>query len=106
MGSRLFLHIHVKRQRNASQISRPCTMHTSMPNKKAWDDISLRTMSKKTIRRVLLDVLTLRHGQASRLARVKAHSTPPGGKLTRQLKGEAASVDTLMVPTASGQSSS
>src|SRR5947209_20511406 len=47
MGSRLFLQIPVKRRKNASRISRPCTMHTSMPNKRDLGVRSMRTIYKR-----------------------------------------------------------
>src|SRR3989442_450298 len=47
MGSRFFLPIPVKRRKNASRISRPCTMHTSMPNKRDWGVRSVRTIYKR-----------------------------------------------------------
>src|SRR2546428_14009219 len=47
MGSRLFLQIPVKRRKNASRISRPCTMHTSMPNKRDLGVLSVRTIYKR-----------------------------------------------------------
>src|SRR5712664_4013083 len=47
MGSRLFLQIPVKRRKNASRISRPCTMHTSMPNKRDLGVLSMRTIYKR-----------------------------------------------------------
>src|SRR3989442_3902466 len=47
MGSRLFLQIPVKRRKNASRISRPCTMHTSMPNKRDLGVLSVRTVYKR-----------------------------------------------------------
>src|SRR6266571_8933159 len=47
MGSRLFWQIPVKRRKNASRISRPCTMHTSMPNKRDLGVLSVRTVYKR-----------------------------------------------------------
>src|SRR6267143_1770430 len=47
MGSRFFFQIPVKRRKNASRISRPCTMPTSMPNKRDLGVLSVRTVYKR-----------------------------------------------------------
>src|SRR5229473_1043931 len=46
MGFRLFWQIPVMRRKNASRISRPCTMHTSTPNKRDLGVLSVRTIYK------------------------------------------------------------
>src|SRR2546428_205359 len=48
MGSRFFLPIPVKRRKNASRISRPCTMPTTMPNKRDLGVLSVRTIYKQS----------------------------------------------------------
>src|SRR5439155_3149936 len=47
MGSTLFLRRLAKRRKNGSRISRPCTMPTSMPNKRDSDVLSVKMIYKQ-----------------------------------------------------------